>query len=57
MEMNLVFDLWILWCTRLENARCALRNNVATIHYREYVCAYRKALRRCEGLERAMTCN
>ena len=51
------FDLWIIWCTRLENARCALRNNVATIHYREYVCAYRKALRRCEGLERAMTCN
>lgn len=51
------FDLWVEWCLNLDRAKAALQANVSDLNFTEYVRAYRHALRRCEGLERAMTAN
>lgn len=51
------FDLWIKWIANLQVAREALQANVGSINFGVYRTAYRYALRRCEGLERALTAN
>ena len=51
------FDLWVEWCLNLERAKAALEAGTTSINFWEYLRAYRHALRRCKGLERALTAN
>ena len=51
------FDMWMRWCCNLEQAKSALKDNADSVNFRDYLNAYKYAIRRCVVLERALTCH